>query len=61
MPEEVSLGLDRSLEAKLAVLETLGEFFSDPPPASLLEVVWFEPRDSTDHEDRSSDLKKIVK
>ncbi len=56
MPEEeLSLWADdRSLDAKLAVLETQGEFFSLPP--LLEEVVWFEPRDSTDQEDRSSDL-----
>jgi hypothetical protein len=58
MPEdELSLWADdRSLDAKLAVLETQGEFFSLPP--LLEEVVWFEPRDSTDQEDRSSDLSK---
>ena len=55
--DELSLGLDLSDEAKLAVRDTLGEAFSDP--VSLLEVVWFEPRDSTDHEERSSDLPKI--
>jgi hypothetical protein len=49
--------LDLSEDAKLAVRDTLGEVFSDP--VSLLEVVWFEPRDSTDHEDRSNDLKQI--
>ncbi len=60
MPEdELSLWADdRSLEAKLAVLDTQGEFFSLPP---LLEVVWFEPRDSTDQEDRSNDLSKSQK
>jgi hypothetical protein len=47
--------LDLSEEAKLAVRDTLGEVFSEP--VSLLEVVWFEPRDSTDQEERSSDLK----
>jgi len=61
MPEdELSLWADdRSLEAKLAVLDTQGEFFSLPP--LLEEVVWFEPRDSTDQEDRSSDLSEEKK
>jgi hypothetical protein len=61
MPEdELSLWADdRSLDAKLAVLETQGEFFSLPP--LLEEVVWFEPRDSTDQEDRSSDLSEEKK
>jgi hypothetical protein len=61
MPEdELSLWADdRSLDAKLAVLDTQGEFFSLPP--LLEEVVWFEPRDSTDQEDRSSDLSEEKK
>jgi hypothetical protein len=56
--DEFSLWLDRSEEAKLAVRDTLGEVFSDP--VSLLEVVWFEPRDSTDQEDRSNDLHRHI-
>jgi hypothetical protein len=56
--DEFSLWFDRSEEAKLAVRDTLGEVFSDP--VSLLEVVWFEPRDSTDQEDRSNDLHRHI-
>ena len=44
-------------DAQLAVLETLGDVFSDPFPE--LEVVWVDAFDSTDQDDRSRDLGRL--
>ena len=44
-------------DAQLAVLETLGDVFSDSFPE--LEVVWVDAFDSTDQDDRSRDLGRL--
>ena len=45
-------------DAQLAVLETLGDVFSDSFPE--LEVVWVDAFDSTDQDDKSRDLERLV-
>jgi len=50
--QEDSLVLES--EAQLAVLDTLGDVFCDP--FSELDVVWLDPFDSTDQDDKSRDL-----